>query len=104
MNAARGGAATALRAVAADGRLATITGDPPPPERGVTVADVYVRADGGRLAALAEEVAKGLLSLHVGAILPLAEAATALQGAVAGRAGGATVLALEAISTEAARP
>ena len=104
VNAARGGAATALRAVAADGRLATITGDPPPPERGVTVADVYVRADGGRLAALAEEVAKGLLSLHVGAILPLAEAATALQGAVAGRAGGATVLALEAISTEAAKP
>jgi hypothetical protein len=104
VNAAPGGAATALRAVAADGRLATITGDPPPAERGVTVADVYVRADGGRLAALAEEVAKGLLSLHVGARLPLAEAATALQGAVAGRVGGATVLTLEAISTEAARP
>jgi len=104
VNAARGGAATALRAVAADGRLATITGDPPPPERGVTVANVYVRADGGRLAALAEEVAKGLLSLHVGATLPLAEAGTALQGAVAGRAGGATVLTLEAISTDAARP
>jgi NADPH:quinone reductase-like Zn-dependent oxidoreductase len=103
VNAARGGAATALRAVAADGRLATITGDPPPPERGVTVANVYIRADGGRLAALAEEVAKGL-SLDVGATLPLAEAATALQGAVAGRAGGATVLTLEAISTEAARP
>ena len=63
-----------------------------PPEREVTVADVYVRADGGRLAALAEEVAKGLLSLQVGATLSLAEAATALQGAVAGRAGGATVL------------
>jgi NADPH:quinone reductase-like Zn-dependent oxidoreductase len=34
VNAARGGAAAALQAVAGDGRLATITGDPPPPERG----------------------------------------------------------------------
>ena len=31
VNAARGGAATALQTVAAGGRLATITGDPPPP-------------------------------------------------------------------------
>ena len=96
MNAARGGAATALQAVADDGRLATITGDPPPPERGVTVADVYVRADGGRLAALAEEIAKGLLSLHVGTTFPLAEAAAALRRAVTGPFGGATVITLEA--------
>jgi NADPH:quinone reductase-like Zn-dependent oxidoreductase len=34
VNAARGGAAAALQAVATDGRLATITGDPPRPERG----------------------------------------------------------------------
>jgi NADPH:quinone reductase-like Zn-dependent oxidoreductase len=94
VNAAPGGAATALGAVAAGGRLATITGDPPQPERGVIVANVYVRADGGRLAALVEEVAKGLLSLQVGTTLPLAEAATALQDAVHGRAGGATVLTL----------
>ncbi len=46
VNVARGGAATALQAVAGDGRLATITGDPPSPERGVKVADVYIRADG----------------------------------------------------------
>src|SRR5438552_4399857 len=52
VNAARGGAATAMLAVAGDGRLATITSDPPPPERGITVEDVYVRADGARLAAL----------------------------------------------------
>jgi NADPH:quinone reductase-like Zn-dependent oxidoreductase len=95
VNAAPGGAATALQAVASDGRLATITGDPPPPERGVEVTDVYVRADGARLAALVELLAHGLLSLHVAATRPLAEAATALQDAVAGRASGASVLMLQ---------
>jgi NADPH:quinone reductase-like Zn-dependent oxidoreductase len=95
VNAAPGGAATALQAVAAGGRLATITGDPPPPERGVEVTDVYVRADGARLAALVETLAQGRLSLHVAATGPLAQAATALQDAVAGRAAGAIVLILE---------
>jgi NADPH:quinone reductase-like Zn-dependent oxidoreductase len=92
VNTARGGAATAMRAVADGGRLATITGDPPPPERGVKVADVYVRADGARLAALAEALEGGLLRLEVGASLPLDQAAAALEDAVAGRAAGATVL------------
>jgi NADPH:quinone reductase-like Zn-dependent oxidoreductase len=100
VNAARGGAATALRAVASDGRLATITGDPPPAQRGITIADVYVRADGARLAALADDLANGLLSLHVGATLPLAEAAAALQGAVAGSSAGATVLMLQEIPSD----
>ncbi len=95
VNAARGDAATALRAVADGGRLATITGDPPPSERDVTVADIYVRADGARLAALAAALAEGLLSLHVAATVPLAEAAAALKRAVAGGAAGAIVLALE---------
>ena len=95
VNAAPGGAASALQAVADDGRLATITGDPPTPERGVTIANVYVEADGERLAALAEALKDGLLSLNVGARFALADAATALQGAVTGRAAGATVLTLE---------
>jgi hypothetical protein len=43
------------------GRLATITSDPPPPERGITIADVYVRPDGARLAALTEALSEGLL-------------------------------------------
>jgi NADPH:quinone reductase-like Zn-dependent oxidoreductase len=92
VNAAPGGAATALQAVADNGRLTTITGDPPPPERGVMVADVYVRADGARLAALVEALADGLLSIRVAATLALADAATALEAAVAGRVPGATVL------------
>jgi NADPH:quinone reductase-like Zn-dependent oxidoreductase len=94
VNAAPGGAAAALLTVASGGRLATITGDPPPPERGVEVVDVYVRADGARLAALVEMLAHGALSVHVGATRPLAQAATALQDAVAGRASGAGVLTL----------
>jgi hypothetical protein len=95
VNAAPGGAATALQAVTSDGRLATITGDPPPPERGVAVADVYVRADGARLAGLVAALAQGRLSLHVAAARPLAQAATALQDAVAGHALGASVLMLQ---------
>src|SRR6059058_1739151 len=84
VNTARGGAAAAIGAVADGGRLATITGDPPRPERGVTVDDVYVRADGARLAALVAALADGMLSLRLGAAVPLAEAAAALQTAFAG--------------------
>ena len=91
VNAARGGAALALQAVADGGRLATITGDPPAAERGVTVMDVYVRADGVELALLATALDEGQLSIDVAATLPLTEAAAALDGAVSGRA-GATVL------------
>lgn len=94
VNAARGGAATALQAVASDGRLATITGDPPPSERGVTIADIYVRSDGPRLATLVAGLARGQLSLEVAETFPLAEAAKALETAVSGRAAGATVLRL----------
>jgi NADPH:quinone reductase-like Zn-dependent oxidoreductase len=95
VNAAPGGAATALPTVAAGGRRATITGDPPPPQRGVQVTDVYVHADGARLATLVETLAQGRLSLHLAATRPLAQAATALQDAVTGRTRGASVLMLE---------
>jgi NADPH:quinone reductase-like Zn-dependent oxidoreductase len=95
VNAARGGAASALQAVADGGRLATITGDPPTPERGLTVANVYVESDGERLAALAEALEAGLLSLKVGTVFPLADAAAALQAAVTGHAAGAAVLTLD---------
>ena len=94
VNAAPGGAAMALQAVATGGRLVTITGDPPRPERSVKVVDVYVQPDGTHLAALAEALANGVLSLDVAATFPLADAARALHRAVAG-AGGAIVLVLE---------
>ncbi len=92
INAAPAGAASAMKAVADNGRLATITGDPTPAERGIAVADVYVEADGTRLAALAEQLEVGSLSLNVGATFRLSDAAISLQGAVTGRVAGATVL------------
>jgi NADPH:quinone reductase-like Zn-dependent oxidoreductase len=92
VNAAPGGAALALQAVADRGRLATITGDPPAPERGVAVADVYVRADGATLAALATALEQRLLSLHVAATVPLTDAAAALDSAVSGRPGAVVLV------------
>ena len=94
VNTVRGEAAAAIEVIADGGHLATITGDPPPSERGVVVADVYVRADGSRLAALVAALGEGMLSLHLGTTVPLSEAAAALNAVSAGRASGATVLTL----------
>jgi NADPH:quinone reductase-like Zn-dependent oxidoreductase len=94
INAARGEAATTLRAVADGGRLATITGDPPREERGVAVSDVYVRPDGLQLAALGELLANGTLSVPIASVRPLEQAAQALREVVAG-ADGAIVLSLQ---------
>jgi len=93
VNAARGQAAATLQAVADGGRLATITGDPPPEERGVGVSDVYVRPDGRQLSALAELLTHGTLSVPIASVRPLEQAADALREAVAG-ADGAVVLSL----------
>jgi NADPH:quinone reductase-like Zn-dependent oxidoreductase len=91
VNAARGQAATTLKAVADGGRIATITGDPPREERGVAVSDVYVRPDGRQLSALAELLALGTLSVPIASVRPLEEATQALREVVAG-ADGAIVL------------
>jgi NADPH:quinone reductase-like Zn-dependent oxidoreductase len=91
VNTARGGAASALRAVRDGGRLATITSDPPDDERGITISSVYVRPDARQLGLAAAELAAGRLEFAVGARFPLAEARAALARAVAGR-GGAVAL------------
>ena len=52
VNLVRNGAVDALRSVTDGGHLATITSDPPPPERGIAISTVYVRPDGRQLAAL----------------------------------------------------
>ena len=93
VNAARGQAATTLKAVADGGRLATITGDPARDERGVAVSDVYVRPDGLQLSGLAELLADGTLSVPIASVRPLEQAAQALREVVAG-ADGAIVLSL----------
>jgi NADPH:quinone reductase-like Zn-dependent oxidoreductase len=95
-NAARGGASTALRAVATGGRLATITGDPPESERSVAVSSVYVRPDGRQLSTLVALLVDGTLSFEVSIVHPLAHAATALADAAAGRTDGPVVISLTA--------
>jgi NADPH:quinone reductase-like Zn-dependent oxidoreductase len=100
VNAARGGAASTLKAIADGGQLATITGDPPPAERGITIQDVYVRPDGSKLSDLAQLFSTGRLSLPIGATHRLSDAAEALALSVSGHAGGAVVLAISEGSTD----
>jgi NADPH:quinone reductase-like Zn-dependent oxidoreductase len=92
VNTVRGGSTDTIVAVRAGGRMATITGDPPAGGRGISVADVYVRPDAAQLAALCAQLGDGRLNLTLGAALPLAEAATALQRVIAGTSGGPVVL------------
>jgi NADPH:quinone reductase-like Zn-dependent oxidoreductase len=91
-NAAPGGAAGAIRAVADGGRLATITSDPPSQQRGITVSSIYVRADGNQLGELAKQFAAGQLEVPVAASYHLADAAQALAQATGGHTAGAIVL------------
>jgi NADPH:quinone reductase-like Zn-dependent oxidoreductase len=72
--------------------LATITGCPPEPERGVEIANVYVRSDGDQLRRLAAARAAGQLGLSITRVYPLARASEALELATRGTAGGAVVL------------
>jgi len=94
VNATPDGARDAIRAVRDGGRLATITSDPPEPERGIAVASVYVRPDGGQLGALARLLAAGQLEISVATSYELVHAANALATAVSGRSGGAVALTL----------
>jgi NADPH:quinone reductase-like Zn-dependent oxidoreductase len=91
VNAAPGGEADVLGAIADGGRLATITGAPPPAERGVAIVDVVIRPDGDQLRQLATLLAGGKLHLDVESSYPLAGAAQALAGAIKG-VHGAVVL------------
>jgi NADPH:quinone reductase-like Zn-dependent oxidoreductase len=91
-NAAAGGAASAIRAVADGGRLATITSDPPSQQRGITVSSIYVRADGNQLRNLAQQYGDGHLEIPVAASYRLTDAARALAQATGGHAAGAIAL------------
>jgi NADPH:quinone reductase-like Zn-dependent oxidoreductase len=91
-NAAPGGAASAIRAVADGGRLATITSDPPSQQRGITVSSIYVRADGNQLRNLAQQFGDGHLEIPVAASYRLTDAAQALAQATGGHAAGAIAL------------
>jgi NADPH:quinone reductase-like Zn-dependent oxidoreductase len=91
-NAARSGASDAIRAVRDGGRLATITSDPPPAERGITVRAVLVAPDGRRLDRLVQLLAQGALTVRVGEQFPLERGAAALDQVRHGRHGTAIVL------------
>jgi NADPH:quinone reductase-like Zn-dependent oxidoreductase len=91
-NAAPGGAASAIRAVADGGRLATITSDPPSQQRSITVSSIYVRADGNQLRNLAQQFGDGHLEIPVAASYRLTNAAQALAQAADGHAAGAIAL------------
>jgi Zinc-binding dehydrogenase len=89
---ARGGEPTTLSAVADGGRFATITGARPTPERGVSIADAYVHADGGQLRDLVVLLAQRELEVPIGAVYPLEDAAEALALVTSRGARGAVVL------------
>ena len=91
-NAAPGGAASAIEAVADGGRLATITSDPPSQQRGITISSIIVRADGNQLRNLARLLGGGQLAIPVAASYRLADAARALAQATGGHPAGAIVL------------
>jgi NADPH:quinone reductase-like Zn-dependent oxidoreductase len=92
VNAARAGAADALAAVRDGGGLATITGDPPAAERGITVRDIEVVPDGPRLGVLAGLLAADALAVRTGEPRPLEQAAAALDLVRRGAGGAAVVL------------
>jgi len=73
------------------GRLATITGAPPPEQRGISITNVIVRPDGDELRLLAASLAEGKLHIDIRATYPLTRAAEALAQAING-SGSAIVL------------
>jgi NADPH:quinone reductase-like Zn-dependent oxidoreductase len=91
-NAAPGGAAAALTALADGGRLATITPDPPASTRGISVNAVYVRSDGAQLDRLTALLASRRLSMPTPRSCSLDRAAFALAQVVAGHESNGVVI------------
>jgi NADPH:quinone reductase-like Zn-dependent oxidoreductase len=83
-NAAVGGAAAAMTALADGGRLATITPDRPASTRGISVNAVYVRSDGAQLDCLTALLASGRLSVPTPCSCSLDQAGYTLANIVAG--------------------
>ncbi|MER5423003.1 NADP-dependent oxidoreductase [Streptosporangium roseum] len=83
----------ALTAVRNGGSLVAVLGGAAPvPLRGTRVANVWIRADGARLAELARLADEGRLTLRVADALPLTEAAAAHERLTAGGLRGRLVL------------
>ncbi|MFC4054442.1 NADP-dependent oxidoreductase [Actinomadura syzygii] len=84
----------ALDAVRSGGTFAAVNGGPvtPLPLRGITVRNVWIRADGARLAQLSDLADAGRLTLRVAGTLSLDEAAKAHERLAAGGLRGRLVL------------
>jgi NADPH:quinone reductase-like Zn-dependent oxidoreductase len=91
-NAVPGQASVALQTVHPGGRLATITGDPPPERDGITVSDVYVRGDGEQLQRVATLLEQRQTRIRIAGVYGLEQAAQALSAVVESRLRGAAVL------------
>lgn len=91
-NAVPAGSIRVIKAVRDGGRLATITSDPPAPERDITVRAVLVAPDGSRLNGLVQLLARGELTVPVGDRFPLGQGAAALARVGHGTPGSAVVL------------
>jgi NADPH:quinone reductase-like Zn-dependent oxidoreductase len=89
--AAIGTAAPALPLVRDGGRLCSLTSDAPPPQRGITSTNLYVRPDAAQLAQLAQRLSKGMLHLTPEP-LPLRDGPAAFTRVAAGRAGGRKIV------------
>lgn len=92
INAVPRAAAAALTMADDDSLFVNIAGPLPPSERGITVVNLVVQADGAQLDRLAGLVASGELRLAVAVVRPLSEAGHALAEAVAGRRGATIAL------------
>jgi NADPH:quinone reductase-like Zn-dependent oxidoreductase len=89
--AASGTAAAALPLVRDGGGLCSLTSDAPPPQRGITSTNLYVRPDAAQLAQLAQRLREGTLHLTPQP-LPLRDGPAAFTRAAAGHAGGRKIV------------
>ncbi len=89
--AASGTAGAAMPLVRDGGRLCSLTSDAPPPERGITSTNLYVRPDAAQLARLAAQLNEGTLRLAPEP-LPLREGPAAFARVAAGRTGGTKIV------------
>jgi NADPH:quinone reductase-like Zn-dependent oxidoreductase len=92
VNAVPGQAGVTVDAVQPGGRLATITGDPPPERDGITVSNVIVRADGEQLQTVVALLERCRARIHIADVYALEEAAQALSSVLGGHIRGAAVL------------
>lgn len=103
-NAAPGGAAAAMTALADGGRLATITPDPPASTRGIGVTAVYVRSDGAQLDRLTALLASRRLSMPTPRSCGLDQAAAALAHVVAGHEANGVAITKKHLTESAGKP